>query len=156
MDTPQDKPQTVDTQSLSGILHRYAGDRVAFEHTGGNNKGRPRAQQNILVWVGGLGDRITSVDYTIILALSLPSNWTLISLGLSSEGSGWGTGSLKRDSEEIAEFVQYWKNSIADSNKVVLMGHSTGCQDAMEYVGPHHSLSDTKPDFDLTGQWCRF
>lgn len=52
---------------------------------------------------------------------------------LSSSYSGWGTSSLDKDCAELAQCVAYLKEKKPDG-KVVLMGHSTGCQDAMHYL----------------------
>jgi predicted alpha/beta hydrolase family esterase len=45
--------------------------------------------------------------------------------------------SLIKDATELAKCVSYFKNFKA--GKIVLIGHSTGCQDVMEYLtGPGH------------------
>jgi alpha-beta hydrolase superfamily lysophospholipase len=51
----------------------------------------------------------------------------------SSSYKGWGTGSIKRDVEEIAKAVQYFRN-LKPEGKIVLFGHSTGSQDTMQYL----------------------
>ena len=45
----------------------------------------------------------------------------------------WGVGSIARDAEDIAKLVACFKEK-RQGAKVVIMGHSTGCQDCMEYV----------------------
>ena len=52
---------------------------------------------------------------------------------LSSSYSGWGTSSLDKDVLQIAECINYILN-IRPNGKIVLMGHSTGCQDIMQYL----------------------
>lgn len=52
---------------------------------------------------------------------------------LTSSYSGWGTGTIARDASEIREAVSFFRNSLKRS-KIVLMGHSTGCQDTMYYL----------------------
>lgn len=124
----EDPERAGSSTSEPGILHRHAG-LVAFEPNG-----RPKVHQNVILWVGGLGDSMLTIDYPISLSHNLPDNWTLWEIGLSSSGLGWGTGSLQRDAQEIAKWVSHARYSIAMGQKIVLMGHSTGCQDAMEYV----------------------
>jgi pimeloyl-ACP methyl ester carboxylesterase len=124
----EDAGQASASRSEPGIMHRNAGQVVFEPH------GRPGLNQNIILWVGGLGDTMLSVDYTIVLSSNLPDNWTLMHTSLNSSGQGWGTSSLKSDAEEIATWVAHFRARIAKGMKIVLMGHSTGCQGAMEYV----------------------
>ena len=51
---------------------------------------------------------------------------------LSSSYAGWGTSSLQRDVEELSKCVAYFRS--IKSGKIVLLGHSTGCQDVVEYL----------------------
>lgn len=58
---------------------------------------------------------------------------------LTSSGRGFSTSSLKQDAEEIAQCVAYFKGMMTEGEfgekgRVVLMGHSTGCQDVMQYL----------------------
>lgn len=76
---------------------------------------------------------ILNVRYPTAIAASLPSRWTLAEVLLSSSYKGWATGSLKRDARELGDCVRYFK-TLRPGAKVVLMGHSTGCQDIMEYL----------------------
>lgn len=58
---------------------------------------------------------------------------------LSSSYSGWGTSSLVKDAQELSQCISYFRS--LKSGKIVFMGHSTGCQDVMEYlVGPGAEL----------------
>ena len=45
----------------------------------------------------------------------------------------WGVSSIARDAEDMAKIIAYLKEQ-RPGGKVVIMGHSTGCQDCMEYV----------------------
>jgi alpha-beta hydrolase superfamily lysophospholipase len=114
----------------SGQLHRYSKRLVAFEHCASSNE----PSKNIILWVGGLGDGIHTVSYPSILSQKLPVGWGLAQVQLLSSLNGWGTGSLQRDVKEIAQCVEYFRRLKGDGSKVVVMGHSTGCQDVMEYV----------------------
>lgn len=45
---------------------------------------------------------------------------------ITSSYLGWGTGSLARDVEDMAQAVEYFRNRTEEGKKVVIMGHSTG------------------------------
>ena len=123
-----------------GILHRYAKRLIAFEHAASPNA------SNIVLWVGGLGDGLHSVAYPSVLATQLPHGWSLAQVQLLSSLNGWGAGSLQRDVKDIAQCVAYFRRIKGDHGKIVIMGHSTGCQDVMEYVtGKGH---DQRPQID--------
>lgn len=100
---------------------------------------------NTLLWVGGLGDGILTVRYPKAIAASLPTNWVLAEVLLSSSYKGWATGSLKRDARELGNCVKYFKQ-LRPGAKVVLMGHSTGCQDVMEYLVGDGTETRESPD----------
>jgi len=102
---------------------------TAFEHTPHTPTTPP---QNILLFIGGLFDGLLTIPYTIPLSQSLPANWTLAELRLSSSYTGWGTSSLQKDAAEISDAVSYFRS--IKNGKIVLMGSSTGCQDIMEYL----------------------
>lgn len=115
-------------QPQPGKLHRYASNLVAFEHE------TAVPLKHLLLWVGGLGDGLLTVPYPSTLSKKLPPGWALAEVSLLSSLHGWGTGSLHRDAKEIGHCVEYFRQLLGDQTKIVLMGHSTGCQDAMEYV----------------------
>lgn len=52
---------------------------------------------------------------------------------LGSAGKSWGVSSIGEDADDIAKIVSYVKQ-LRPEGRVVIMGHSTGCQDCMEYV----------------------
>jgi pimeloyl-ACP methyl ester carboxylesterase len=114
-----------------GKLHKYSKRLVAFEH----DSGEPPT--HLLLWVGGLGDGLLTVPYPSMLAQKLPPHWALVEVMLLSTLNGFGVSSLQQDVKELKECVKYFRNLMGENGKIVLMGHSTGCQDAMEYVtGP--------------------
>lgn len=116
-----------------GQLHRYSKRLIAFEHSGPDKQ----PSKNIVLWVGGLGDGIHTVSYPSVISQNLPADWSLAQVQLLSSLNGWGTGSLQRDAKEIAQCVDYFRTVKGNESKIVVMGHSTGCQDVMEYVtGP--------------------
>lgn len=110
----------------SGTVYEYAPKLMAFEL----NSFSP---QNVVVFVGGLTDGLLTVPYLSQLASSLNENgWGLIQCLITSSYQGWGTGSLRRDAIEINKLVKFLR--LKGKSKIVLMGHSTGCQDTMEYL----------------------
>ncbi|KAF2181929.1 siderophore biosynthesis lipase/esteras-like protein [Zopfia rhizophila CBS 207.26] len=121
-----------------GVLHPYTERLVAFEHSS-SMPAWANTFPNTLLWIGGLGDGLLTVKYPKAIAKRLPPDWVLAEVLLSSSYKGWGTGSLKRDAKQLAKCVEYFKELRPD-RKIVLMGHSTGCQDIMEYlVGEGHA-----------------
>jgi pimeloyl-ACP methyl ester carboxylesterase len=118
----------------AGTVHKFNKKLVAFEHAPSSSKSADNP--NILLWIGGLGDGLLTVEYPTSIASSFPSNWRLAEVVLRSSYNGWATGRVSRDAREIGECVKYFKD-LRPGAEVVLMGHSTGCQDVMEYlVGP--------------------
>ena len=115
-----------------GIAHKYSKRRIAFEHASAPSS-PSSTTPNTLLWVGGLTDGLLTVPYPSQIAKSLPPNWAIAEVLLSSSYKGWGTGSLARDAREVGECVSYFKK-LRPGKKVVVMGHSTGCQDIMEYL----------------------
>jgi triacylglycerol esterase/lipase EstA (alpha/beta hydrolase family) len=83
-----------------------------------------------------------STRYPSTIAKSLPSSWAIAEVLLSSSYRGWGTSSLAKDARELSECVSYFA-SLRPSAKIVLMGHSTGCQDIMEYLLGKGKLFDS-------------
>lgn len=88
--------------------------------------------QNLLIWVGGLTDTYHSVQYPYTFSSHLPPGWSIAQAYLSSAAQGWGTSSLGRDVEELSKIVGYFRQQ--RRGKIVIMGHSTGCQDSMHYI----------------------
>tara|TARA_R110002003_G_scaffold171_8_gene13942 strand:+ start:35168 stop:36121 length:954 start_codon:yes stop_codon:yes gene_type:complete len=118
-----------------GTLHKYNKKLVAFEHAP-STPSTSQEPPHTLLWIGGLGDGLLTVQYPSTIASSLPPTWVLAEVVLRSSYNGWATGRLSRDARELGECVQYFR-ALRAGAKVVLMGHSTGCQDIMEYlVGP--------------------
>lgn len=104
-----------------------------------------------LLFLGGLGDGIATTSYMADLVSALQSTkWSLFTLNLTSSYQAWGLGHLDRDTDEIAQCIQYvkdYKSTKFGNGKIVLMGHSTGSQDVLHYLyrpNPHAS----SPAFD--------
>ncbi|THC92241.1 hypothetical protein EYZ11_008302 [Aspergillus tanneri] len=129
-----------------GSLHEYAKGLVAFEYTKG-----ARRKPNTLLFLGGLGDGLCTVEYIADLVSAAESTqWSIFSPILSSSYGGWGLSHLGKDIDEIAQCVRYireYKTQIYGSGKIVVMGHSTGSQDVMHYLTcvnprPKHPVLD--------------
>ncbi|KAK3995983.1 hypothetical protein QBC44DRAFT_318888 [Cladorrhinum sp. PSN332] len=95
----------------------------------------PPPLTHALIFLGGLGDTPLSIPYVRSLATSPVSlsEYTIFELRLSSSSSAFGYSSLKQDASEIRDCVLYLR-SVLGVQKIVLMGHSTGCQDCLEYA----------------------
>lgn len=131
--------------SHPGILHQYvcqnpapspatiahapsqAKGLVAFEHA------PPASRKNMILFIGGLTDGFLTVPYIPSLSKALPESYSLAQVLLSSSYSGWGTSSLGLDVREIAQCVRYFRD-LHPGGKIVLLGHSTGCQDVLHYL----------------------
>jgi hypothetical protein len=115
--------------AFAGTLHRYS-KYTAFEHARQNAS----TAKHTLIWMGGLGDGLLTVDYPAALARSLPSDWSVVEATTGATLNGWGTTSLAKDATQLSECASYFRGVRPPGGKIVLMGHSTGCQDVMEYV----------------------
>ncbi|KAH8909549.1 DUF1749-domain-containing protein [Coniochaeta sp. PMI_546] len=126
------------------LAHNYGSKLVPhaciYELTPPEVFSRPSRQSaklsNALVFIGGLGDGPHTVPAIRAVAQRLAEeleDWSVFEIRLNSSFGQWGFSSLKEDVREIGEIVSYLKEKLAKV-RVVLMGHSTGCQDCMEYV----------------------
>ncbi|XP_064977256.1 UPF0613 protein PB24D3.06c-like [Musa acuminata AAA Group] len=112
---------------LRGTLFKYGPKpiQVAFK-TGEFN------QQ--VIFVGGLTDGLLATEYLEPLSIELENaKWSLVQPLLSSSYIGYGTSSLDQDSLELDQLIGYLINK-ENSEGVVLLGHSTGCQDIVHYL----------------------
>jgi alpha-beta hydrolase superfamily lysophospholipase len=126
----------------TGTLHYIPPNLSAFEPL------KPLVRStdiNTLIWIGGMFDTPLSVSYPLTIAQALPMTWSLVTASLSSAGKSWGVGSIAKDAEDIAKIVAYFKER-RPGGKIVIMGHSTGCQDCMEYVVG--AKADQRPPVD--------
>ncbi|KAI0115978.1 dolichol-phosphate mannosyltransferase [Nemania sp. FL0031] len=102
--------------------------------------GPPNAK-NSLVFTGGLGDGPHTVPYPRAIAKRLAENpglsYSVFEFRLKSSFSGFGFVRLVDDVADIAALVKYLRS--IGKERIVLMGHSTGCQDCMEYTSPTHA-----------------
>eukprot|EP01062_Namystynia_karyoxenos_P027568 TRINITY_DN21112_c0_g1_i3.p1 TRINITY_DN21112_c0_g1~~TRINITY_DN21112_c0_g1_i3.p1 ORF type:complete len:240 (+),score=38.56 TRINITY_DN21112_c0_g1_i3:81-722(+) len=83
------------------------------------------------VFVPGLTDGLLSAPYLGALAEALaPRGWTLVQPVLSSSWLGYGTSSLTQDAAEL-DCLLRWLQAHRGVTAAALIGHSTGCQDAI-------------------------
>ena len=131
--------------SLAGTLRVYRRDPstlVAFE------SGPSRPTGGTVVFVPGLTDGPMSLSYLPRLAEALADaaarrrTFRLCQPVLSSSYLGFGVSSLRRDCEELDDVIRGVGPAHPGGDKdVILVGHSTGCQDAVAYCarGAHAS-----------------
>lgn len=90
--------------------------------------GSPR--KNALVFIGGLTDGPHTVPYIRTVAAKIQAaaavDYSVFEIRIHSSFDGFGWGSLAEDVEDISAVVKYLRS--IGKEKVVLMGHSTGCQ----------------------------
>ncbi|ANZ73210.1 BA75_00472T0 [Komagataella pastoris] len=117
------------SEPVAGIVHSIHTQipPKAFEFADSSFK-------DIVLFVGGLTNGILGVGYLPLLARALaPLGFGLVQALLSSSDRGWGTSSLKKDTAELAQLVKYLRTEVGKRN-IILMGHSTGCQDTIHYL----------------------
>nr|GME09309.1 UPF0613 protein PB24D3.06C [Ipomoea batatas] len=86
-------------------------------------------------------DGFLATEYLEPLAIALDrEKWSLVQFLFSSSYSGYGTSSLKQDAMELDQLINYLINK-EDSEGVVLLGHSTGCQDIVHYMRTNAACS---------------
>ncbi|XP_076952733.1 UPF0613 protein PB24D3.06c-like [Bidens hawaiensis] len=119
---------------LRGLMFKYGPKPVQVAFKTGDYK-----QQ--LVFIGGLTDGFLATDYLEPLAIALDKQkWSLVQFLLSSSYTGYGISSLKQDALELDQLINHLINK-EDSEAVVLLGHSTGCQDIVHYMGTNSACS---------------
>ncbi|MCO5597215.1 hypothetical protein L7F22_051291 [Adiantum nelumboides] len=87
-----------------------------------------------VIFLGGLTDGLIATEYIEPLAHALEvEKWSLVQPLLSSSYAGFGTSSLKQDAMELDQLITYLIDK-EGSCGVMLLGHSTGCQDIVHYM----------------------
>ncbi|XP_073050245.1 UPF0613 protein PB24D3.06c [Primulina eburnea] len=117
-----------------GVMFKYGPKSIQVAFKTGDYK-----QQ--VIFIGGLTDGFLATEYLEPLAIALEKEqWSLVQFLLSSSYSGYGTSSLKQDAVELDQLISYLINK-EDSEGVVLLGHSTGCQDIVYYLRTNAACS---------------
>ncbi|KAJ1020656.1 hypothetical protein NDA16_004049 [Ustilago loliicola] len=126
MASPSDLPS-----ALTGSLQLYQKKPIALPYfdTDAN-------LAHSLVFVPGLTDTIGTIPYLPKLAASIRQHgFSLVQPQLTCNLGGYGQCTLEGDAQEIAACVSHLRNLPSKRDgKVVLMGHSTGCQDLIAYI----------------------
>lgn len=121
-------------KQFRGVLFKYGPNPIQVAFKTGDYK-----QQ--VIFIGGLTDGFLATDYLEPLAIALEKEkWSLVQFLLSSSYTGYGISSLKQDAVEIDQLISYLINK-EDSEGVVLVGHSTGCQDIVHYLKTNAACS---------------
>ncbi|GAC71587.1 predicted hydrolases or acyltransferases [Moesziomyces antarcticus T-34] len=89
-----------------------------------------------LVFIPGLTDTIGTIPYLPELATTIRKHgFSLVQPQMTCNLGGYGLCSLEGDAQEMAACVSHLRSTSSKrSGKVVLMGHSTGCQDIVAYL----------------------
>ncbi|XP_073146721.1 UPF0613 protein PB24D3.06c [Henckelia pumila] len=121
-------------RQFHGVMFKYGPKPIQVAFKTGDYK-----QQ--VIFIGGLTDGFLATEYLEPLAIALEKErWSLVQFLLSSSYSGYGTSSLKQDALELDQLISYLINK-EDSEGVVLLGHSTGCQDIVYYLRTNAACS---------------
>lgn len=119
---------------LQGTLFKYGpkSAQVAFRTGDFNHQ---------VIFIGGLTDGLLATDYLEPLSLVLEvEKWSLVQPLLSSSYTGYGISSLEQDALELDQLISYLINK-QNSEGVILLGHSTGCQDIVHYMRTNFACS---------------
>ena len=103
---------------------------VAFE-SGSSSSSR------CMILLGGLTDGLLSLPYAERLSLKLQSisqPYSLIQPLLRSSNLQYGWHTIDNDIEDLRTLIDYLVNHRTDLKSIILMGHSTGCQDIIHYL----------------------
>ncbi|KAI0191270.1 dolichol-phosphate mannosyltransferase [Xylaria flabelliformis] len=97
--------------------------------------------KDALIFIGGLGDGPHTVPYPRAIAKRLEKDaslsYSVFEFRLKSSFSAFGFARLIDDVADIAALVKYLRS--IGKQRIVLMGHSTGCQDCLEFAAPAHN-----------------
>ncbi|KAK7742136.1 hypothetical protein SLS53_004722 [Cytospora paraplurivora] len=109
--------------------------------------------RNTLLFVGGLGDGPHTVPYIRTVAAKIEAaedlSYSVFEIRIRSSFSGFGWNSLANDVEDISAAVKYLRS--IGKEKVVLMGHSTGSQDSIEYTNYEKYHNEPVDGFIIQG-----
>jgi alpha-beta hydrolase superfamily lysophospholipase len=112
---------------LQGTLWQWGRNKVAFE-SGAADSARK------LIVLGGLGDGLLPCRWAPALSdAAAATGWATVQPTLSSAYTGYGTGMLQRDVDELSELVAHM---VAERGceRIAIVGHSTGCQIACAFA----------------------
>ncbi|KAG6396285.1 hypothetical protein SASPL_142433 [Salvia splendens] len=129
-------------RQFRGVMFKYGTKSIQVAFKTGDYK-----QQ--VIFIGGLTDGFLATEYLEPLAIALEKErWSLVQFLFSSSYSGYGISSLKQDAAELDQLISYLINK-EDSEGVVLLGHSTGCQAPASDREYRATLPETASMIDL-------
>ena len=124
---------------MEGRLFAYQRGLCAFQSG-------DRSSDKHLVVMGGLTDGLLATPYvTVLAAAAAAAGWAVTQPMFSSSCLGYGISSLERDCTELDALISVLlslgrdgsddsANSSSSRKRLVLLGHSTGCQIAVAYL----------------------
>ncbi|KAF9167899.1 hypothetical protein DFQ26_002647 [Actinomortierella ambigua] len=116
--------------SLQGDLAIYNPEtRLSMFESG------PLDATSCVIFVGGLQDSFNGLPYLKLLGDKLANElgFSLVQVMLSSGYMGYGTSSLLQDVKELDILIHFLREK-RNKERFFLLGHSTGCQDAIYYA----------------------
>lgn len=88
--------------------------------------------RNALIFIPGLGEGPHDIPYVPALAEQVAAqSYSVFEIRLASAYTAFGFGSLSDDVRDLKALVKYLKG--LGRERVVLLGHSTGCQDCVAF-----------------------
>ncbi|KDO74821.1 hypothetical protein CISIN_1g018555mg [Citrus sinensis] len=127
-------PVVMGKNQFRGVLFKYGPKPVQVAFKTGD-------YQQQVIFIGGLTDGFFATEYLEPLAIALDKErWSLVQFLMTSSYTGYGTSSLQQDAMEIDQLISYLINK-DNSEGVVLLGHSTGCQDIVHYMRANAACS---------------
>ena len=77
--------------------------------------------QNFVVYLGGLTDGLMACPYVESLASECEARgWALVQPVISSSYAGYGTGSLARDTDELATLLEFLEKERGCENAAIV------------------------------------
>eukprot|EP00658_Telonema_sp_P-2_P031963 TRINITY_DN23797_c0_g1_i1.p1 TRINITY_DN23797_c0_g1~~TRINITY_DN23797_c0_g1_i1.p1 ORF type:complete len:338 (+),score=87.42 TRINITY_DN23797_c0_g1_i1:107-1015(+) len=83
--------------------------------------------------IHGLTEGLLGCPWVESLGAAMEPGWALVQPLVSSSYTGWGTGTVERDAAEIEALISHLAEH-RGAQSVALIGHSTGCQDAVQLM----------------------
>lgn len=126
----------VTAQAIDGTVLRYGSKpaHVALVSPPVSAGESGRAKKKALVAVGGLSCGLLYAEYLQPLYAELQGiDMHLCQPLLSSSHGAWGVGSVSEDAEELRILLECLAGRY-DFSEFIILGHSTGCQDAVMYM----------------------
>ncbi|WWD22625.1 hypothetical protein CI109_107118 [Kwoniella shandongensis] len=130
--------------SLNGVLSTFKCGQYTYPIFTSGDLNATRA----VIFIGGLTNGLGGVPYSYALSEALgKAGWKFVQFHWSSAYGGYGTGSLDRDRDEMAQLVKHLRAN--GLSTIIIMGHSTGSQNVIHYLSSSTHASD--PETQVQG-----